>query len=77
MPPVSTAAACAHAYAQPPSYHDVVIAGAGVSAIATCIQLQRKLGITDTLLLEKQDGIGGTWYVNQCTSPCVPAGRTS
>jgi 4-hydroxyacetophenone monooxygenase len=43
------------------SYH-VIIVGAGFSGIATAIQLKR-LGIPYTLI-EREEGYGGTWYIN-------------
>lgn len=51
---------------EPPSdiidnFH-VTIIGAGISGIATSIQLER-LGIKHTVL-EKRDGYGGTWHIN-------------
>lgn len=52
-----------------PVYHDVLIVGTGVSAIAMAIQLKRKLGVSDVLLLEKEGGMGGTWYSNTCQYP--------
>lgn len=63
----STDHTVAEAYHLTPTYHDVVIAGAGVSAIAMAIQLERKLSITNTLLIEKETDLGGTWYLNSCT----------
>lgn len=56
--------ACGDAYNLVPTYHDVVIVGGGVSAIGMAIQLERKLGVTDVLILEKESGLGGTWWVN-------------
>ncbi|WP_224389757.1 NAD(P)/FAD-dependent oxidoreductase [Pseudonocardia sp. ICBG1293] len=41
----------------------VVIVGAGISGIAQAVMLE-KAGITDYLILEKADGIGGTWRDN-------------
>lgn len=43
------------------SFH-VTIVGAGISGIAASIQL-RRLGINHTIL-EKRDGFGGTWHIN-------------
>ncbi|EPQ29149.1 uncharacterized protein PFL1_03436 [Pseudozyma flocculosa PF-1] len=47
-----------------PKYHDVVIVGAGVSGICMACQLRRKYNITDVKILDKLDGMAGTWKVN-------------
>ena len=47
-----------------PEYHDVVIVGAGVSGIGMACQLKRRFGITDVKILDKLDGLAGTWKVN-------------
>lgn len=41
----------------------VIIVGAGLSGIAAAVKL-RKAGITDLLILEKSDRVGGTWRDN-------------
>jgi len=41
----------------------VIIVGAGFGGIAAAIELRRH-GITDVTLLEKADGLGGTWLYN-------------
>ncbi len=53
------------AAASPPSMtrHEVVILGAGMSGLCMAIQLKRA-GIEDFVILEKQDGLGGTWWDN-------------
>jgi cation diffusion facilitator CzcD-associated flavoprotein CzcO len=51
-------------FSQPPVYHHVVIVGAGLSGLCAAIQLKRKLGITDVRILEKEDGVSGTWHSN-------------
>ncbi|MFF2554324.1 flavin-containing monooxygenase [Nocardia sp. NPDC058058] len=43
--------------------YEVIIVGAGFGGIAAAIEL-REAGIHDFVMLEKHDGIGGTWYVN-------------
>jgi len=43
---------------------DVVIVGAGFSGLGMAIKLKEG-GVTNFLLIEKADDIGGTWYVNQ------------
>lgn len=47
----------------PAQDHEVLIIGAGFGGIATAIEL-RRAGIHDFLLVEKHDGIGGTWHIN-------------
>ncbi len=44
--------------------HTVVILGAGMSGICAAIQLQ-KAGIDDFVIIEKQLGIGGTWWATR------------
>jgi cation diffusion facilitator CzcD-associated flavoprotein CzcO/acetyl esterase/lipase len=53
------------AAATPPgaSRHEVVILGAGMSGLCMAIQLKRA-GIEDFVIIEKQDGLGGTWWDN-------------
>ncbi|MDG3015644.1 NAD(P)/FAD-dependent oxidoreductase [Speluncibacter jeojiensis] len=43
--------------------YDVVVIGAGISGIGAAIRL-RQSGITDFVVLEKADSIGGTWRAN-------------
>jgi cation diffusion facilitator CzcD-associated flavoprotein CzcO/acetyl esterase/lipase len=45
------------------SSHEVVILGAGMSGLCMAIGLKRA-GIHDFVILEKQDGLGGTWWDN-------------
>ena len=45
------------------SEHEVVILGAGMSGLCMAIQLKRA-GRNDFVILEKQDGLGGTWWDN-------------
>jgi cation diffusion facilitator CzcD-associated flavoprotein CzcO/acetyl esterase/lipase len=45
------------------SRHQVVILGAGMSGLCMAIGLQ-KAGIHDFLIVEKQPGLGGTWWDN-------------
>lgn len=65
------------AYHLSPTFHEVVIVGASVSAIAMAIQLERKLGVTDTLLLEKETNLGGTWHQNTCVSYTLSSFQTA
>jgi cation diffusion facilitator CzcD-associated flavoprotein CzcO/acetyl esterase/lipase len=53
------------AAATPPTAtrHEVVILGAGMSGLCMAIQLQRA-GIDDFVIVEKQAGLGGTWWDN-------------
>ena len=43
--------------------HEVVILGAGMSGLCMGMQLQRA-GMRDFVILEKQEGLGGTWWDN-------------
>ncbi|MHC6214413.1 flavin-containing monooxygenase [Rhodococcus ruber] len=43
--------------------HRVVVIGAGISGIGAAIALRRR-GITDVVVLEKADSLGGTWRAN-------------
>ena len=47
-----------------PSKHHVIIIGAGPGGLCTAIKL-REAGIEDFIILEKADGIGGTWWHNR------------
>ena len=44
------------------AYTPVLIIGAGISGICAGIELQRRLGLKDFIIVEKSVGIGGTWY---------------
>ncbi len=44
--------------------HEVVILGAGMSGLCMGIQL-RRAGIEDFVILEKEAGLGGTWWDNR------------
>lgn len=50
--------------------HKVTIIGTGFSGICVAINL-RKIGIEDFILLEKEDKMGGTWYVNKYPGAAV------
>ncbi|MDO3650682.1 flavin-containing monooxygenase [Nocardia mangyaensis] len=43
--------------------HEVLIVGAGFGGIGAAVEL-RKAGIEDFLIIDKNDGIGGTWHAN-------------
>jgi cation diffusion facilitator CzcD-associated flavoprotein CzcO len=47
-----------------PSQTRVAIIGAGFSGIAAAIALTRQ-GITDFVMFEESEGIGGTWWKNR------------
>ena len=54
---------------------DVVIVGAGFGGIGAAIQLNR-LGYDDIVIVEREDGLGGTWgslggFVTMSTSKKV------
>lgn len=46
-----------------PTEVDTVVVGAGIAGIAAAAQLRRR-GLTDVLVLERADDIGGTWRDN-------------
>ncbi|GAA5984895.1 hypothetical protein JCM10908_002441 [Rhodotorula pacifica] len=45
-------------------HYTCIVMGAGLSGMATAIQLKRKFGLEDVLVYEKTDDVGGTWNVN-------------
>ena len=44
--------------------HQAVVVGAGFGGMGAAIQLDR-LGVTDLVILEREDDLGGTWHVNR------------
>lgn len=44
--------------------HQVVVVGAGFGGMGIAIQLRRD-GIEDFVILDREDGVGGTWHVNR------------
>ncbi|GAA5891609.1 hypothetical protein JCM6882_004530 [Rhodosporidiobolus microsporus] len=46
-------------------HYTAIVMGAGLSGMATAIQLRRKLGLADVLVYEKTNDVGGTWSVNR------------
>ena len=50
--------------------YKVLIVGTGFSGICAAINL-RKIGIEDFVMLEKEDKMGGTWYVNKYPGAAV------
>lgn len=55
---------------------DVVIVGAGFAGIGAAIQLKR-LGFDDFVLLDREDDLGGTWYVNHYPGLAVDVPTTT
>lgn len=58
-----------------PDHHRVAILGAGLAGIGMAIRL-RQQAIEDFVIIEREDDLGGTWYVNtypgcQCDVPSV------
>lgn len=47
-----------------PEYHNVIAIGAGVTSLSLACQLQMMIGEKDFLLLEREAGLGGTWWSN-------------
>ncbi len=43
--------------------HEAIVVGAGFGGMGVAIAL-RRMGITDILMLEREDDLGGTWHVN-------------
>ncbi|CAN5274910.1 NAD(P)/FAD-dependent oxidoreductase [soil metagenome] len=46
-----------------PVDHHVIIIGAGFGGMGVAIQLRRR-GIDDLLIIDREDGLGGTWHIN-------------
>ncbi|NUS42307.1 MAG: NAD(P)/FAD-dependent oxidoreductase [Mycobacteriaceae bacterium] len=44
--------------------YDAVVVGAGFGGMGAAIQLKR-LGLDNLLILDREDGLGGTWHVNR------------
>jgi len=56
--------------------HDAIIVGAGFAGIGAAIALKR-LGIDDLVILEREDDLGGTWYVNHYPGLAVDVPTTT
>ncbi|GAA5973182.1 hypothetical protein JCM11641_006309 [Rhodosporidiobolus odoratus] len=56
-----------HSAADTKEHYTAIVMGAGLSGMATAIQLKRKfgLGLEDVLVYERSDDVGGTWSVNR------------
>ncbi|MDV3125701.1 NAD(P)/FAD-dependent oxidoreductase [Mycobacterium sp. 21AC1] len=59
-----------------PGVHDAVIVGAGFAGIGAAIQLKR-MGIEDFVIVEREDDLGGTWYVNHYPGLAVDVPTTT
>ncbi|MDT5398204.1 MAG: hypothetical protein QOK33_1435 [Mycobacterium sp.] len=55
---------------------DAVIVGAGFAGIGAAIQLKR-LGYDDFVIVEREDDLGGTWYVNHYPGLAVDVPTTT
>ena len=55
---------------------DAVIVGAGFAGIGAAIQLKR-LGIENFVILDREDALGGTWYVNHYPGLAVDVPTTT
>ena len=55
---------------------DAVIVGAGFAGIGAAIQLKR-LGYEHFVILEREDDLGGTWYVNHYPGLAVDVPTTT
>ncbi|MCP9272000.1 flavin-containing monooxygenase [Mycolicibacterium arenosum] len=60
----------------PSEHHDAVIVGAGFAGIGAAIQLKR-LGYENIVILEREDDLGGTWYVNHYPGLAVDVPTTT
>ena len=47
-----------------PVHHEVLVVGAGFGGMGAAIQLKR-LGYDDLLIVDREDGLGGTWHINR------------
>lgn len=56
--------------------HDAVVVGAGFAGIGAAIQLKR-LGIDDFVIVDREDDLGGTWYVNHYPGLAVDVPTTT
>ncbi|WP_197377065.1 flavin-containing monooxygenase [Mycolicibacterium baixiangningiae] len=56
--------------------YDAVIVGAGFAGIGAAIQLKR-LGIANFVILDREDDLGGTWYVNHYPGLAVDVPTTT
>ncbi|GAA5864250.1 hypothetical protein JCM8547_001307 [Rhodosporidiobolus lusitaniae] len=56
-----------HSAADSQEHYKVIVLGAGLSGMASAIQLRRKLGLGEgeVMVYEKTDDIGGTWSCNR------------
>ena len=54
----------------------VIIIGAGLSGLATAIQLTRLQSFTSLEIYEKADSLGGTWFIPTLSSKCLHVGGT-
>ncbi|OMC02873.1 monooxygenase [Mycobacterium sp. NS-7484] len=59
-----------------PGHFEAIIVGAGFAGIGAAIQLKR-LGIEDFVILEREDDLGGTWYVNHYPGLAVDVPTTT
>ena len=57
-------------------HFDVVVVGAGFGGIGAAIQLKR-LGFENFVLLDREDDLGGTWYVNHYPGLAVDVPTTT
>ncbi|MUL81856.1 MULTISPECIES: NAD(P)/FAD-dependent oxidoreductase [unclassified Mycolicibacterium] len=59
-----------------PGEYDAVIVGAGFAGIGAAIQLKR-MGIENFVILDREDDLGGTWYVNHYPGLAVDVPTTT
>ncbi|OBB09874.1 monooxygenase [Mycolicibacterium setense] len=59
-----------------PGEYEAIIVGAGFAGIGAAIQLKR-LGIEDFVILDREDDLGGTWYVNHYPGLAVDVPTTT
>jgi cation diffusion facilitator CzcD-associated flavoprotein CzcO len=47
------------------TYYPVLIIGAGISGVAMACRLKEALGFDQFHIVDRQSGIGGTWWINR------------
>lgn len=69
-------ASARQALAPAPVDHEVIIVGAGFGGLGAAIEVKR-LGIEDFVILDRDTGVGGTWYGNNYPGAAVDIASAS